>query len=142
MRSLPRAHHHVVTISRPSGEEAHVELAPLPVGFATALETVFPPPVEYLNGKPQPNEAASNEYLELKGLVLIAKCIMGEYVVTTPEPNARATRAEWDAYARRVRDEFRDAGFTPGDVVAVMRGVSIVNEGSGLGKASSSPTRE
>lgn len=133
MRALSPAPHHVVTLRR-GDDEFSVEMQPVPLGFPSALEAAYPPPVVYVNGKPEPDEARRPEYMELRAMVLLAASIVGDFAPATPRPAPSAKRDGWDAYARAVRDEFATAGFVSGDIVQLFEGYARVNDGSGLGK--------
>lgn len=139
MRSLPAAPHHVVIIRRAMHDAPPVDIPvpmkPLPLGFGSALEAVFPPPVVYVNGKAEPDTHRMPEYQELKAMVLLAQSLTGDFTPEANPPAAAAKREAWDAYARAVRDEIAAAGFVSGDIVALMEGFAVVNEGRGLGKS-------
>lgn len=103
------------------GEEAlSLVVRPLPPGWAAWLRTAFSPPETFVNGKPLEKETA--EYNDLYGMLLIAKGLEGEAIIETPMV------APWRTTAEKLRDEFRDAGFTDGDLQQLLSALGRVNQ--------------
>lgn len=143
MRALPSAApSHVVKLQR-SDIIIEIELRPLPLGFQAMVEAKFPPPKVSINGRPpEPDPDQQADYNDLRMCIALAASITGDYAIEATRPEPKANRAAWEGYARAVRDELNAAGFVSGDILAILEGFKAVNEGHGLGKASSSATTE
>ena len=112
---------------------------PQPVGYYPWLRGVFPPPVIY-EGRAgggtttSPDTTRTEEYEDLFAFVLIAKCLEAGTMVSQ-EPEGRATRAQWHEYAVALRDEFRAAGFTSGEVRKLLHTATAVTQSVTVDKA-------
>lgn len=136
MRTIARAPIHEVALHRPEGEII-IRLRPPPLAHRSIIETVYPPPVRYVNGAEAPNRDAQGEYSALLAFVLLADVLEGEDKPAAEKPAPAAGRAAWDAYARAIKAEFEAAGYVEGDVTALIRGYNTASAGQGrpVGKA-------
>lgn len=108
------------TIAFTRGHETiEITLHPLPMGFRSWLQRAFPMPVKFVNGKPvDPEPGSVNEWNDLATLLMLVRAAApGTFETELPKPGAGA-----DFYrkrAERVREEFRAAHFTDGDMRAM-----------------------
>lgn len=137
MRAIPSAPSHIVTIERPGQPPIAVQMRAPPLGYAGTVERYFPPPVEFVNGKPVPVEARQAEYRSLMAFILVAACLDGEDRPATVAPTG-GTPADWETYARALRSEFEAAGYCEGDVMRLVQGYNVVMQGRGEGGKASS----
>lgn len=117
----------VVTITRPNTDPVEVTLHPIPIGYMQHLETVYPQPVRFVNGEPQPDPSRRSSWSIDTNLMVIARS-MGDQMDTQPPTTSGA--AEWAAYAKAVRAEFDSAGFTDGEIADLVTALQSVLRGT------------
>ena len=140
MKTLPSASTLAVTLPRLIGEAPVVQLRALPLGYRAMLDTVYPPPAVYENGKLVQADPPA-EHQERKAYILLAESIVGDWATTTPKPTGSAKRIDWDRYAIDLCAEFNAAGVTQADLLALMTGFADVNRGAAEGNGDSPERR-
>jgi hypothetical protein len=108
-------------------ERITFEVRPWPAGYGPWLRSVFPPPIRFRDGKPEPDAAKLPEYRDLVGFLVLAKCLETQGLLETALPTGRGGRSAWEAAAVAVRQEFRDAGVTEGEIRALMAAAERVS---------------
>ena len=126
--SAPRSPE-IVTLNR-GDETVILELAPLPLGYTSWLHAQFPPPVEFVNGKPTKSDPPASYWRTLMYLRL-AKALGDQ--LETPSPKGGTARSVWKQYARAIEGEFREAHLTEGDFMVLVRAMNAMEEGDGDG---------
>lgn len=112
-----------------SEEVVELDVAPLPAGFISYVQTVLPDPIEYINAQPKGVDAARlPRVVWHRNLVLVARAL--GTVVDAVAPSVSDPTA-WTAYAETLQAEFRDAGLTEGDVDVLIKEINRVNHGAG-----------
>ena len=61
-------------------------------------------------------ELPTAEYEDLIAYIVIVEALVDRSQVDTPPPDGRLTRAAWQRYAEALREEFRAAHLTDGDL--------------------------
>jgi len=118
----------IIEISRGS-ESVALEMTAPPVGYLSWLRSCYPAPQEFINGIAKPDPAAEHEYHSLLLYCRLAAALRPSGAIDTPEP-AGTSRHAWNNYALGVRDEFRGANLSDGDVLILTRALNKLEESS------------
>jgi hypothetical protein len=115
----------VVTIYR-NEESIEFSLRALPVGYSTYLESVYPKPVIYVDGAPISKDD-DPEYWDLYQYLLLGRSLEHTDMMENQPPKGNEPAA-WQQYAYALREEFREAQFTSGEVGALVSALGELNE--------------
>lgn len=119
-----------ITFTRGTGDSVQsltFEVRPWPAGYGPWLRSVYPPPQRFRDGKPEPDPTKLAEYRDLQGFLVLAKCLETQGLLETLMPGGRAGAKQWETAARALREEFREAGLTDGEVRALMAAAERVS---------------
>lgn len=112
--------------------EMTLDLRPWPIGYPEMLSHVFPPPVEFVNGKPTPDPKKAEHHAS-RLLILLARCLGSELSAKAPANDAESVA--WAKYAAEVKTELADANLVEGDVSLLFNEMGVVNQGHSRPKA-------
>jgi len=110
--------HKATTVTLTRGDETiDFVLSPLPAGYFAALRSAFPKPIQYVNQKPAGEDSAKlAEYFDLFGFLQLAKHLEPSGVLDTKCPVLTSPRPVVEKAARAIREEFRAAKLTDGEI--------------------------
>lgn len=121
--------------SKDDEEQVELVLNPAPPGYRAYVATMFPDPVLYVNGKPGGVNTALLPRAEFQRAIAWIAKLLGDQMETQP-PTGSAPDL-WQAYAENVEREFERAGFTEGDILAILAESNKMERGAGsLGNSS------
>ena len=119
------------TLSFTRGAETlEITFYPLPMGYRVWLQSAFPLPVKFVNGKAaDADPGAVNEWNDLATLLMIARAA-APGTFDTELPPAGSDASFYRARAERIRQEIREANLTDGDVRAMWAVVNRLSTAS------------
>lgn len=112
-----------ITLSHGEGEEVVLNIRALPPGWSSLLRSSFKPPNRNVNGSLTPHYT-DPEYNDFLAFLYIGKGLSHTDMIETPIDDPSIS---WAEKARSIRTEFRDAGFTDGDIKALYGALNEVS---------------
>lgn len=116
------------------------EVSPLPAGFRADLHAAFPPPRRYVNGKDAgADDSRGIQWADLLGYAILAKALEPSGALSAPCVNLSMDRSVIEKQARAIRDEFRAANLTDGEVGELVKAVDGLNSDVTVADLGNSP---
>lgn len=116
------------------------EVSPLPAGYRADLHAAFPAPRKFVNGKDAgPDDGRGVQWADLMGYAILAKALEPSGVLSSPCVNLSMDRAVIEKQARTIRDEFRAANLTDGEITALVKAIDSLNSDVTVADLGNSP---